>query len=111
MKLNTNFVVAISIALSSVRSFAAQDDFYKTVRTVGSQTTTTGSGSVGYFTINESFTLPCSNSVMYIDLSSPAGRVMWASVLLSKKTNGTIFRINYTADSYNNCTADLVEIQ
>ncbi|HSI50826.1 MAG TPA: hypothetical protein VLA61_21375 [Ideonella sp.] len=94
------------IGLLSLCQAAEQNDYTRTVSRFGSQLPATG-----YFYIEGTWTLPCANGVMYIDLSTAAGKAMWASILVTKKTGGTIYWINYSINSSNLCNANLIEVQ
>lgn len=97
--------LALSASFLSINSIAA-NDYSRTISRFGSQ-----APSTGYFYANEGWSLPCANGVMYIDISTAAGKGMFASIIVTKKTGGSIYWINYTIDANTICYATLIELQ
>ncbi|MGN6525619.1 MAG: hypothetical protein ACTHL8_04470 [Burkholderiaceae bacterium] len=98
------FLVATGLLLASALCFAT-DDYNRTPVNMGAQ-----APSSGYFYVAEGWSQPCANGIMYIDLTTAAGKSMWAAVLAAKSLGKTIHWVNYTVGSGNICTASLIEI-
>jgi hypothetical protein len=97
-------LVTASLFSASASCFAT-DDYNKTPANLGAQ-----APSTGYFYVAEGWSQPCANGVMYIDLTTAAGKSMWAEVLAAKAMGKPIHWVNYTVAGGNVCTANLIEV-
>jgi propanediol dehydratase small subunit len=57
------------------------------------------SGNLAYFTTIEGLAVPCASAAMQIDLGTPAGRALYATVLTAKATNRKLSRIDFSVDA------------
>ena len=107
----TCLLLAIGAA-APVFAATTADENNKTLVGVGSQVQGTGTSqtTMAYFYVAETWTLPCSNNVMYIDLSNSAGKAMYATILEAKATGTQIYRVYYGI-SGTTCTATLIEVR
>jgi hypothetical protein len=104
----------LSLSLASTASAQSTfDEFNKTIMGVGSQQAQQTSN--GYLYVVENWTSTnCSNNVVYIDLTTAAGRGMYATLLSAQAQGRKLYRVNYTATSSGNattCTANLIELR
>jgi hypothetical protein len=68
------------------------------------------SGTVAYFTAVEGFAA-CSSGAMQVDLSTPAGRALYATVLTAKATTRKLSRIEFSIDAASGaCVVTLAEM-
>jgi hypothetical protein len=68
------------------------------------------SGNLAYFTTVEGFAAPCASAAMQIDLGTPAGRALYATVLTAKATNRKLSRIDFSVDAGSGaCIVTLAE--
>jgi predicted ribosomally synthesized peptide with SipW-like signal peptide len=69
------------------------------------------SGTVAYFTATEGFSVPCTSGAMQVDLGTPAGRALYATVLTAKATNRKLSRIEFSVDlATGACIVTLAEM-
>ena len=101
-----DFICLILAGTAFTPAFAI-DDYNRTVASVGAQQTP----ARAYFRVAENWSQPCANNVMYIDVSTPAGKSLFANVLEAKATGNLISWVNYTLDAGNICNATLVELK
>ncbi len=104
MKFTKHLVLGTLLAMVAGACHAT-DDYNKTLSHVGTQQPTTA-----YFLVNEAWSQPCASGVMYIDLTTAAGRGMLALLLEAKAAGGTIHWVNYALGAGNLCTATLIEL-
>jgi hypothetical protein len=97
---------AIFLLTASVGSVAAWADTEtnKTIDRVGV------SGNLAYFTAVEGFAAACDSEAMQVDLGTPAGRALYATVLTAKATNRKLSRIDFSVDAATGaCVVTLAE--
>ena len=105
MKIAKQTALTLLAASAAITAHAGTDDYNKTVTHVGTQQQATA-----YFLVNEGWSQPCASGVMYLDLSTAAGKGMLGTLLTAKATGATIHWVNYTIGTGNICTATLIEL-
>ena len=81
---------------------SAENDSNLTVTTAGSQ-----SGSYAYIIVSPGTTGSCGN-IIYMDITTDAGRAMYATALTARVTGRAISRVDYTVSVGNVCYASLL---
>jgi hypothetical protein len=97
-------VTAVLMSISSV-AFSAQISAPKTVKRIFSE----GSTGAGFYA-TEGIT-ECRWGIMYLNLSTEAGKAMFSQLLTAKSAGFKVVRIDYTVSSSGTCLASGIHIE
>ena len=105
MKTYKKLVIITVVMLMSSFAFSAQISTPKTVKRIFSE----GSTSAGFYA-TEGIT-ECKWGIMFLNLSTEAGKAMFSQVLTAKSANFKVVRIDYTVSSSGTCLASGLHIE
>jgi hypothetical protein len=105
LKLLKNIIItSVLISISSV-SLAAQISTPKTVKRIFTE----GSTGAGFYAVEG--ISDCKWGIMYLNLSTEAGKGMLSQVLTAKSAGFKVVRIDYTVSSSGTCLASGLHIE
>ena len=97
-------ITSVLISISSV-SLAAQISTSKTVKRIFTERST----AAGFYAVEG--ISECKWGIMYLDLSTEAGKGMLSQVLTAKSAGFKVVRIDYTVSSSGTCLASGLHIE
>lgn len=105
LKVLKKIIITFVLILISSVSLAEQLSTPKTVKRIFTE----GSAAAGFYTVEG--ISECKWGIMYLDLSTEAGKGMLSQVLTAKSTGFKVVRVDYTVSSNGTCQASGLHIE